>query len=189
MTIKQQVDSVKRAKQVKRLKLTLALSAVLLMGIAAYSFWQSISQPSGGVVKQSATVAKATPQNSHYSGKYISFTVPAGYRIVPQPDSGQHFGIVYLLRNDRTSKQVAIGLTRSTLNEDTGVTFRKSHPETYHQEITSGSSLVFTSPANGSERTIFIAHGDMVLSISLTDSSLADLKADGDAITASLTWN
>jgi len=105
--------------------------------------------------------------------------------------TGNYLEVFDLHGTDHTAKDLAIGVRRGSLAEDSGVKLRRLQADQYQEaplRLADATGIVFTKRASDFEQTAFVAHGDLVASISLTDPNPADLTGEFSDIVKSLHW-
>ncbi len=187
------VFSLKRLSWIKRHPKLITLGfMVLLLGLAGNAVVQKFNSTAVGIVSQQPTIKTAANQANQklgtYHGQYISFSVPKDLKIITSQRSGSYLEVVNLYSNDHTSRLVAIGIVRESLENDSGLNYRRGHPEIYKQHSDGPGSLVFTKDQSGSEYTGYLPHAGLVATISLSSPYTYDLSVDYQAIAKSWQW-
>lgn len=158
---------------------------VLLAAVLAIRNLNSPAQ--GTVTTQLTDNTPAAPAQKTFTDSYISFSYPYIYNVQPAQKDKQALDAVSLIASQRRDQFVSLSLARESLADDSGVTYRKTHPGLYKTISSTPQSIIFANN-DGTEYTGFIAHGDEVLSVSLTAVGAVDLSADYHQITDSLRW-
>jgi hypothetical protein len=176
-----------------RRKITTAVACLLVILLTSIVVLIKIlSSPAVGTITPPSGKKIAVPTNSSapgsYSGKYISFTYPSNFDISPLQKSGNFLEVVGLYSNDHLGRQVSIGVVPETLSNDSGVSYRRAHPEIYKELPSAPGSLIFTKDKAGSEYTGFLTHAGLVASVSLSSNYTKDLSADYKAIVKNWQW-
>jgi len=166
----------------------LVVAVVVATGILAA---RNLNAPAEGTItnagsEQSVTHDITQPEKT-YSGKYIGFRYPALYEEIPAAKSTGYLDSVKLVISRGHNKYASIGLLKENISNDSGVNYRKLHPEIYSL-LKDTPSYVLFSKKDGTEYTGFIAHGDSVLTVSFTSVATAELKSDYETIIRSLEW-
>lgn len=165
---------------------------LVLIGAVALAVHNLNAPAEGSITQTPPSKAEVTDPYANpgtYNGKYVSFTYPAHYKKVPSQITGSYLEVIDFYATDQTSKQIAIGILKESLSDDSGIAFRKMHPDVYQLEPrTRSGAVIYTSTANGSERTAYLQHQDKVITISITSPPGLDLTADSETILNSLQW-
>jgi hypothetical protein len=181
-----------KIKPSSKLKLLIAIIIIAILGGVLALFIKNMNGPAqGSVAYTSASQTAVKPAASlpkKYEGKYISFTYPENYKVVPSMLSGGYLEIASLDNTDHSGKYISIGVLKESLSNDTGINYRKLHPELYKQIAASSEKVVFDGLSGKSERTGFIAHSGLVSTVSITANGNRDLTQDFDTIINSLHW-
>ena len=165
---------------------------LIIIFLVVYAFIHFLNQPSTGDIKAVTTptpqTAKAaTKQSGRYSGKYLSFDIPAGFsQMAKQPSS--FLESVQFLGTGVSDSLIAISLIRESLDNDAGYHLRLGNTDIYKEVTSRADQKTFTSKAHGSERTTYIVHGGLVLAVSATSSSGQDVASAQQQIIDSLRW-
>lgn len=174
-----------------RLSLLVALALALILVAAGRIINSpatgSITQPGALVPQTGSSVLAFTESSKQYDGKYISFTYPANYRTGYSNLSGSYLD-VHRIYSPNSDRFITVGLIRESVENDPGVLYRQNHPDIYKPQPAPAGSLIFQSRQNGFERTVFITHLDLVISIAATDTTGRDLTADQQQVINSLIW-
>jgi hypothetical protein len=107
---------------------------------------------------------------------------------VPSQQSKGYLDVISLNNTDHSGKYISIGVLKDSLANNSGINYRKTHPELYKQIESSSEKVVFDGLTGKSERTGFIAHNGLVSTISITANGNRDLTQDFDTIANSLQW-
>jgi hypothetical protein len=177
----------------RRIKLLSALGVLILLGGIVYAVVKNMNAPAIGSLNQTPPakqeVVDPYKEPGSYSGKYISYTYPAHYKKVAIKDQQDYFDRADYLSTDRSNKQISISVSKDTLDNNSGVSFRKAHPELYTQSRTRfGLTFVSTAKATSSDTTAFVQHNELLASISLSAPAGTDLAADMSTLLNSLQW-
>jgi hypothetical protein len=176
----------------RRKAVTLVTTFVLILIVTVIALVKILSSPAEGTImspngKKIEEVATTKAPGS-YSGKYISFNYPANFDITPSQKSGNYLEVVSLYSNDHAGKQISIGVVMESLDNDSGISYRRAHPEIYKRISSTGGSIIFSKDKDGSEYTGFMAHNGLVASLSLSSTYSKDLSADYSAIIKNGQW-
>lgn len=174
----------------KRKLWVLGMALVLIIAGILLSI-HLLSTPAQGTISQSGSQGTKTeaPKLAHqYSDNYMSFIYPGTFDLVPVAKANNYLDIVNLSSNDRSNAYVAITVVRELLSNDPSLNYRRLHPEIYQVDTSDPTDATFTSTQNGFEKTGYIAHGGLVLSVSLSSSFSNDLSAIYGTIVKSLQW-
>jgi hypothetical protein len=186
------LENVKKTNTKRKLKLLVPLGILILLITAVALFIKNMNGPAqGSIIAASANPAAIKPttaQQQKYDGKFISFTMPEHYKIVPSQQSSGYLEIVSLDNTDHSGKYVSIGVLKEALANDSGISYRKSHPELYKLISSSADKIVFQGTSAAAEYTGFIAHGNYVSTISVTANGRRELTKDFNTIVNSLDW-
>ncbi len=177
----------------RRKKLPLALSAVATFSLAIIFLVHSFNSPAVGTIN---SVLSSRTENSpmaqkpseQYDGKYVSFSYPAQYKPAESNLSGNFLEVYRLYDNGLSSRSITVGVMRETLENDSGLNFRRNHPDIYQSQTSPAGSAIFVSHQNGFERTVYISHGGLVLSLSALDPAGRDMSGVEEDIINSLKW-
>ncbi len=164
-----------------------------LIAFFSYGAYLFLNSPSVGDVRNNGITSKpVTPAENppgHYSGKYISFDYPGTYKQTYSELSGTFLEVYHLESPKKSNRYISVGVLRESFGADSGIRYRQDHPQIYQPQASVPGSLTFVSHQNGFERTIFISHGGLVVSIAAVDSSGRDMTDDQNQILNSLQWN
>jgi hypothetical protein len=181
-----------KVKVKKKLKYLLPLLILLVLGVFTALFIKNMNGPAQGSVAYTSASQNAVNPSSATSAKYdgpqISFTYPQHYKIVPSQQSKGYLDVISLNNTDHSGKYISIGVLKDSLANNSGINYRKIHPELYKQIESSSEKVVFDGLSGKSERTGFIAHNGLVSTISITANGNRDLTQDFDTIANSLQW-
>ncbi len=168
------------------------LSLVVFIGLVILAV-HNLNAPAVGTINQTppsksdANDPYANP--GKYSGKYINFTYPAHYRKVNTQLSGSYLEVAGFYATNQSSKQISVGVLTENIKEDSGIRLRRLQTDKYHEEPrTASGAVIFSSSANGNERTAYVPHADKVAAISLTSPPGWDLSEDLNTVLNSLEW-
>jgi hypothetical protein len=181
----------RRLKIWKRPKTLAAVIIVLLFIGAGVMTVRNLNSPAEGIISnpsdQASKSARQQPDSRTYKDAYLSFDYPSAYvsRLVDHDTS--YLDRVNLVAGHPKNRFAAIALARQNIANDSGVSYRRSHPELYKNVLSLPQELVF-SKLDQMEYTGFLVHGDEVLSISLTSVAPEDLSADYNKMVNSLRW-
>jgi hypothetical protein len=182
----------KSKSKLRSKKLLLLILAMTLVAALITLFIKTMSSPAeGSVASQSTSQPAIKPTTSplgQYDGKYIKFSYPSHYQSVPSQKSDGYLEIVSLSSNDHSGKYISIGVVREALTNDSGINYRKAHPELYKLVSSGADKIVYSGLNNLAEYTGFIAHGGLVTTISVTANGSKDLAPDFNSIASSLEW-
>jgi uncharacterized protein (UPF0333 family) len=181
-----------KLKPKRKFKLLFTGAILILIIIAIAFFIKSMNGPAEGTITYASSkqsIQKPTQTAAHkYDGKYISFTYPAHYKVVPSQQSSGNLEIVSLDNTDHTGKYISIGVLKEVLTNDSGVNYRKLHPDLYKQLTSAPDKIVFIGTAQAAEQTGFLAHNGYVVTISVTANGNRDLTEDFNTIANNLNW-
>lgn len=171
-------------------KIRIAVLIIMLIITVVVVVVINLNSPAQGTITQNdydnqSTIINSTPKK--YSDEYISFSYPGGYTAVQGQKSSGIIDAVDLTTRQGRVIYVSIGVMKESLDTDTGVSFRRQHPDLYRLVSSDKNSIVF-SKTDGQEYTGFIQHDDMVASISFTSVARQDMTADYETIANSLKW-
>ncbi len=159
-----------------------------LVLLAAVSAIRNLNSPAQGTVTTQLTDNTPTPPaQKTFTDSYISFSYPYIYSVQPVQKDKQALDAVSLIASQRRDQFVSLSLARESLAGDSGVSYRKAHPELYKTVSSTPQSIIFARN-DDTEYTGFIVHGDEVLSVSLSTVGTADLSKDYGQIVDSLVW-
>src|SRR3954454_23868209 len=101
-----------RFSSLKRPKVFVPLLVVLILISAAILAVHNLNAPAVGQISQQppAKAERIDPYANpgSYAGKYLSFTYPAHYKVVPSQKTGALLDVVSLYATDQTSKQISV---------------------------------------------------------------------------------
>ncbi len=173
--------------------MAIAAGVVLITAVIIIVVIRNMSAPAVGSLNQTPPakqeIVDPYKEPATYSGKSISFTYPAHYKIAPVKAGAGYQDAVNYISIDHTNKQISVSVSKDSLGNSSGVSFRKAHPELYVEARTRyGLSFTSTTKAAEAESTSFIQHGELLASVSLTGPSGTDLTGDTSTILSSLQW-
>jgi hypothetical protein len=188
MSLKTKLGSLSK----NRLKMAGVLAVVLVPLIIIIIAVKGLGSPAQGSISQTpASQAEPTDpyaQQGHYSGKYFNFIYPPHYKKINSQLSGTYLEVIELANTDHSGRHITIGVRPGNLNDDSGITYRKQHPEIYHQEPRTIYGLSFSSNTPEAERITFMQHNNLLATVSVTAPAGADLAPDLEIIVTSLRW-
>ncbi len=180
---------ISRSKYRLKIVLLIALGGLV---VGFFIFIRNFNSPAVGSINQTPASTNSTKiksvGNSSYSGKYITLRYPANFELFPTTKDPSYFDVVSLFSNDHLGTHISIGVYQATLANDSGVNYRRLHPEIYKILSQTTSSLVFVDIKNGQEQTGYLAHNGLMASVSVTSNSKQDLSADYSAVANNLVW-
>jgi hypothetical protein len=179
----------------KRRQAALGVIGVILLisGGAIYGV-RLLNGPAEGSIIQAAPVSSRLAADPHgapstYRGAYLTFTVPADYEQLQPKLSGSYVEVAGYYSTDHRQKHIAVAVVRESLDSDSGLSYRQTHPALYHQTAAQGQGLIFArDDASGSERTAYLTHDGVVASVAISSPFQTDLQPDLQAILTSLVW-
>jgi hypothetical protein len=181
-----------KPKARRTLKIFLPLGILILIIAVIALFVKSMNGPAQGSIAYTPpaqTAIKRTSSNpKKIDGKYISFAYPEHYKVVPSQQSSGYLEIVSLDNTDHSGKYISVGVLKEALVNDTGINYRKTHPDLYKQISAGSDKVVYQGKSAAAEQTGFFAHGNYVATVSLSANGSRDLSADFDTIANSLSW-
>jgi hypothetical protein len=179
------LDGFKRPKVFIPLILALLLVAAVVLAI------RNMNGPAEGTVttplNDDPAVIKGRPSSKSFNDKVISFDYPSEYQVTSSDKVPGRVDVIDLVKTNPHDQSIAISVTEGSLNTDSGVSYRRLHPELYKNVSISPLNQVF-SKSDGTEYTGFIQYGGRVIAISLTSVSKKDLSQDYNLIAGSLQW-
>jgi len=174
---------------VKKPKFFIPVIGILAAGLVIFSVIRNMNQPAVGSINQAPQpdAIKADPygQPGNFNGKYITFTYPAHFKKVPSKANGNSLEAVEYHSADSTGKLINVAVLPGTIDSDSGVAYRRQHPELYSPTI-SQKWTEFTKK-DGTEDTFFINHNNLLATVSVT-ASYNNQSGDGLFIASSLKW-
>jgi len=180
----------RRLAFLKRPKVFIPLLIIILLVIAVVLAVRNLTAPAVGTINQTpmpkAEITDPYASTGKYSSKYLSFTYPAHYKKIPAAKSGNYLEVADFYATDHSGKQISVGLIKESIGSDSGIAYRKAHPELYRQEPRTRLGAVVFSKLTGDERTAYIAERDRVVSVSVTAPTNMDLTADCQTVLNSL---
>jgi hypothetical protein len=175
----------------KKILLFVALPLLIISGLIIFTV-KALNSPAEGVIASTNTYDSFTKKSDDlpkkFSDKFISFTYPSKYSVNQSQKETVFIDTVDLFSTDHTSKHIAIGIFKGSLENESGVNYRKGHPELYKLVSSTSNYYVFKKSANGSEYTGFIQHDEKIISISVTTPFNKELSKDYQTIANSLQW-
>ena len=185
----EQDKATKKIFSKKKKSLIAAVLLMLLVVALVILSIRNLKSPAVGSIQQSPTTQaeKTIPfsQPGSYKGKYVSFTYPAHFKAEPTRLTGSYLETADYGSTDQTSKHINVGVSKSSINSDGGVSFRRLRPELY-KEISSSRGVEFTK-IDGTEDTFFMEHNGLLASVSTTAPS-ASLNGETTFVSSSLKW-
>ena len=181
-----------RNKRHKIKKPLVAVSILIFIVLGVILLIRSLTSPAIGSVSQipakDQVTRTGTTQEGYYAGKYITFNYPGTYHKVPSRLSGNILEVADYVATDNSSEEFTVGVSQGSLSNDSGITFRRQHPDVYHEEARTMNSVTFTKSSSGFERIVFISRNNYVASVAFTDPQGTDLTADSRHVADSLKW-
>lgn len=173
----------------KKPKFWVPLVIILVVILATVGIIRNMNQPAVGSISQQPTTdaVKADPysQPGKYSGKYITFNYPAHYKQVPSKVSGTTLELAEYHVTDATGKLISVAVFPGSVNSDSGVVYRRQHPELY-TESSSQKWTEFTKK-DGTEDTFFLSHNGNLATVSCT-APYNNQSGDALFVASSLQW-
>jgi hypothetical protein len=164
----------------------LVILTVLLVSAVAYLIWL-FNQPAVGVVhvvKQEPTQAEkeALLPPIRFEGKYVVFSYPSGYakrEVEPDTVSLEKGTFVASGSSSRMLAFSVMDMRGKTLDDIPAFRLRSDvKRDVYEQgkkKVKDGSStIIFTKKEEGYEKTAFILHGGLLLTLSVSSQAFAD---------------
>lgn len=178
----------------RRVKVAVFGVPVFTLGVVVYISINAMHSPAVGTVKQVSAQqatkhAQAVEVDGFHNGKLINFSYPPGYTRLKQKLSGNYLEVVGLGGPRKANRQITVGVSRDSLENNSGIVFRRQHMDIYKEEKLKAGGVVFTSSKSGYERMAFIEHEDMLASVAVVSPSGYDMKEVSDQIIESLEWN
>jgi hypothetical protein len=165
--------------------LLLLVIAVAVVVIAV----KNMSSPAQGSITQTppnqAETIDPYAQSGTYKGKYITFNYPAHYKAVPAKLTGSYLEVADYHTTDSSAKQINVGVSRGSIDGDSGTVFRRQHKELY-KENDSRFGVEFTR-IDGTEDTFFMEHNGLLTTVSAT-SPYGGLNGEALFVASSLKW-
>jgi hypothetical protein len=176
----------------RKLKLLIPIFILFVIAILITLFVKNMNGPAEGSVAyhptNQANIKPTTSPAGQYDGKYVKFSYPPHYQKVESQKSEGYLDIVSLSNTDHSGKYISIGVLKESLTNDSGINYRKGHPELYKLVPSSPDKIIYAGINNTAEYTGFIAHGGLVTTVSITANGNRDLSDDFNSITNSLEW-
>jgi hypothetical protein len=170
----------------------LPLGIMVLIIVVIALFVKSMNGPAQGSIAYTPRAQTAIKRTSSspkiIDGKYIRFAYPEHYKVVPSQQSSGYLEVVSLDNTDHSGKYISVGVLKEALVSDTGINYRKMHPDLYKQISAASDRVVYQGKSAAAEQTGFFAHGNNVATVSLSANGSRDLSADFDTIANSLGW-
>jgi hypothetical protein len=183
---------IQKPKNRRRWKFIAAVVILLLIIAPVAVFIKNMNGPAQGAVAYTSPSQPAnepaSSQPKNYDGKFISITYPDHYKIVPSQQSNGYKETISLTDTDHSGKYITIGVLKESLNNDSGISYRRSHPELYKIIASGADKAIFSGTSSAAEMTGFIAHEGYVATISITANGQRDLTEDFNTLSNSLTW-
>jgi hypothetical protein len=162
---------IQKPKNRRRWKFIAAVVILLLIIAPVAVFIKNMNGPAQGAVAYTSSI-----------------TYPDHYKIVPSQQSNGYKETISLTDTDHSGKYITIGVLKESLNNDSGISYRRSHPELYKIIASGADKAIFSGTSSAAEMTGFIAHEGYVATISITANGQRDLTEDFNTLSNSLTW-
>ncbi len=182
----------KRRRFGRKSKILLSVGLVLLaVVVPIYMTVKNLNAPAQGSINQTPPdkTERLDPyaQPAVYRGKYISFTYPAHYKKVPSALTGSYLEVFSLYATDQTGKQIIVGVQKGGLSDNSGISYRRAHPELYIEEPRTRAAITFTSKTLP-EKVSFLEHAGLLANVSITSQGDPDLDQDLQTVLSSFSW-
>lgn len=168
------------------------IPVIVLAAIAGVLFLiiHAMSSPAVGSLTQTPPNQQAYKPDPYassgiYNGQYISFTYPAHFKKVPSKLTGDVLETVEYVSTDQSARHIDVGVYRGDVSSDSGVTYRRQHPELY-KETSSQQWIEFTR-LDGTEDTFFIQHNGLEATVSATAPN-ANLSGEALFVASGMKW-
>lgn len=188
--------------RVKRIVI-IALAVLCAAGVGALVIFAN--QPSRGTAKivqnDADTKKTAEPTPSVFDGRYLSFTYRGNYVVKTHDTDDRADAVIlesaYISETSAISKKIGLTvrhLPTRNADDDPDYTMRRQNPDRYRMDtfdIDGKQGASFTSVDQGAfEKTFFVRHGDMMVSLTLGSPGAEDgkLDAEADALVGSIRW-
>lgn len=166
---------------------------MLLVAVFVGVFIKVMSSPAEGTIITTPqdNIAAASAIKSEpgiYKGKYVSFSLPMSYKQAASQGGKSYLDNAIFIATDHSSKQLSARVLKQSMANDPPINFRRQHPDVYHEQVMAGGR-VFTKTKGGSERTMFITHGNLELTVAFSSPHDGeDFMTDMDSVINSLKW-
>jgi hypothetical protein len=183
----QKLSKLRRPKVFLPLLISLLIAVILVMAV------RNLNSPAEGTVTTplgdtSQSNLKNVPTTQTYSDELITFKYPSVYSVQDSSTTNKpYLDTITLASKSPRDKFIAISVAKEELASDSGLNYRKQHPDLYKVESSEPDSVVF-SKQDGMEYTGYIAHGLNVIAVSFTSVSKADFSNGYKQIADSLSW-
>ncbi len=162
----------------------------MMLGFGAWA----MTTNRGTVLTPPDRVVKHGPASQQLDGIYISFAYNGIYELKKQPSTPNDVEMYYLTANTNYEKHLAVDVSRlpgGSLDNYVSYTARDSRKDVYtKQDITvdGGPATEFVKN-DTTERTVFVPHGDKVLTLSFVSASvLDDSQSEVNSLLSSFHW-
>lgn len=174
----------KKKKYLLPIIVVLVFLALFIIGI------KNLNSPAQGTVTQNNldNVAKIASGPQQYSDTYITFTYPGSYSISPTDKQNSYLDIVNLVSKARRDQYAAISVVKENIDSDSGVNYRRLHPEMYKSVSSSSNQLIFVKD-DQTEYTGYLQKGNYTVTISFTSVAASDMSADYQVVANSIKLN
>src|SRR5579884_4273435 len=176
----------KRFTRPKVLLPTLIIAAIIAAAVSAIL---NLNSPAQGTIVTpdigSKQLAKQDTSNKHYSDNVINFDYPYNFQVSPTQKQNGYLDAVNLITTQRQDEYVSIGVYQGDISSDSGVSYRRSHPDLYSL-ITDAANQKVYQKTDKTEYTGFIQKAQDVITISFTSVAPKDMSGEYQTIANSI---
>jgi hypothetical protein len=177
-------------RQLKRPKVLFPLITALLIITALVMAIRTLNSPAEGTVTtQVADTAagqpKSQPAYKTYSDAIVTFNYPGIYSAAAGQKSTGYLDSIELRKTQQRTEFANIGVYPGTLANESGISYRRGHPELY-KPVTTGDGTIVYSKNDSTEYTGFLQKGNDIVTISFTAVGAHDFTDDYKMVADSL---
>lgn len=177
-------------RQLRRPKVLFPLVTAIIIIAAIVLAVRTLNSPVEGTVttQVSDTTAgqpKDRPAYKTYSDQFVSFNYPSKYNAEAGQKSSGYIDTINLGKVSQRTEFAAIGIYKGELANESGINYRRGHPELYKLVPTSGGTVLYAKN-DSTEYTGFLQKGEDVVTISFTSVGPYDFSSDYKTVAGSL---
>ncbi len=160
-----------------------AVGAVIILGLK-FIDGPVVTKPDDPVLSKSQAATVATPEVNQLAGLYVTFNYPGVFDQMSQAKGDANTLEQYMLSSKSGfSRSIASSVRKlptGIANDDSGYRFRKLNPQDYEEQVTklAGETVNVLTKKDHTENTLFWAHQNMILSVSITSNDPHDDLVD-----------
>jgi len=171
-------------------KVSIPLLIAILVIAAVATAIRNLNSPAQGTITTpisdtSASQIKSRPAYKTYSDPVVSFNYPSIYDAEAGQKSSGYLDVIELRKTQQRTEFASIGVYPGSLANESGINYRRVHPELYKLAPTSDGSVLY-SKTDSTEYTGFWQKGPDVVTISFTSVGAHDFTADYKMVADSL---